>query len=168
MTKKNMLSIIAAIGKNRELGKDNHLLWDLPGDLHRFRSLTKNHVVIMGRKTFDSIGYPLPNRDNIVITRDPSWKREGVAAVAFSFLEARQKAALLVAAHHRKEEIFVIGGESIYMQAISFADRLYLTVVDAKADADKKFPDYSGFTKVIEKIPQEEHGIKYTYLTLEK
>ena len=154
-----MLSIIAVIGKNRELGKDNHLLWNIPSDLARFRQITKGHPVIMGRKTFESIGHPLPNRTNIVIT-----SRESIPGVivARSLDDAIGKAK-------GNNEIFVIGGGQIYAQAIDRADRLYLTVVDAVApDADAFFPDYSRFTKVIEQSPQEENGIHYTYSTLER
>ncbi len=159
-----MLSLIAVIGKNRELGKDNHLLWNIPSDLKRFRAITKGHPVVMGRKTFTSIGHPLPNRENFVITRDPSFKANGVTVVS-SIDEALTKSA----SAQGSEEIFVIGGGQIYGQAINIADRLYLTVVDAEAKtADTYFPDYSRFTKVIEKSDQEENGIKFTYLTLEK
>jgi dihydrofolate reductase len=158
-----MLSIIAVIGKNRELGKDNHLLWNLPGDLKRFRAITRGHPVIMGRKTFQSIGHPLPNRANFVITQDSLFKAEGITVVS-SLDEAIEKAKLSPGA----EEIFVIGGGSIYAQSINRADRLYLTVVDAAAPgADTFFPDYCRFTKVIEESAQKENGIRYTYRTLE-
>jgi dihydrofolate reductase len=154
-----MLSIIAVIGKNRELGKDNDLIWHLPNDLKRFRVITKGHPVIMGRKTFESIGHPLPNRLNIVISHQKNIP--GVTVVS-SLDEAIARAG-------NDPEIFVIGGGSVYKEAINRADRLYLTVVDAVArGADTFFPDYSRFTKVIEDIPQEENGIRYTYRTLEK
>jgi dihydrofolate reductase len=154
-----MISIIAVIGKNRELGKDNHLLWNIPSDLKRFRDITNSHPVIMGRKTFESIGHPLPNRTNIVITHHGPIP--GVSVVG-SLDDAIEQAK-------GSDEIFVIGGGQIYTAAIERSDRLYLTVVDADApDADTFFPDYSGFTKVIEKSDQEENGIRFTYLTLEK
>jgi dihydrofolate reductase len=153
-----MLSIIAVIGKNRELGKDNDLIWNLPGDLKRFRKITEGHPVIMGRKTFQSIGHPLPKRLNIVISRQKNIP--GVTVVS-SLEEAIDQAG-------NDPEIFIIGGGSVYAQAIDKADRLYLTVVDAVApDADTFFPDYSRFTKVISEEPQEENGIRYKYLTLE-
>jgi dihydrofolate reductase len=159
-----MLSIIAVIGKNRELGKDNDLIWHLPGDLKRFRTITNGHPVIMGRKTFQSIGRPLPHRTNFVITHDPSFKAEGITAVS-SLNEAIEKAKPAPGS----EENFIIGGGSVYTEAIRRADRLYLTVVDAVAPgADTFFPDYSQFTKVIEEIPQEENGTHYTYRILEK
>lgn len=156
-----MISIIAVIGKNRELGKDNHLLWNIPSDLKRFREITKGHPVIMGRKTFQSIGHPLPNRTNIVISRE---KEIPGVIVVHSLDEAIEKANSTPGV----EEIFVIGGGSVYAQAIGRADRLYLTVVDAAAPgADTFFPDYSRFTKVIEEFSHEENGIRYTYRTLE-
>ncbi len=152
-----MLSVIAVIGKNRELGKDNHLLWDIPSDLKRFREITKGHPVIMGRKTFQSIGHPLPNRKNIVISRD--------AAIPGVTVVHSLDEAIAIAGNG---EIFVIGGASVYAQAIDRADRLYLTLVDESApDADAFFPDYSRFTKVVSREPQEENGYKFTYLTLD-
>jgi len=159
-----MISIIAVIGKNRELGKDNHLLWNIPSDLKRFRKITKGHPVIMGRKTFQSIGHPLPNRENFVITRDQSFTSPGVTVVS-SLNLAIEKAKAAPGA----DETFVIGGGQIYAVAIDRTDRLYLTVVDAAApSADTFFPDYSRFTKVISEEPQQENGIHFTYLTLEK
>jgi dihydrofolate reductase len=158
-----MLSIIAAIGKNRELGKDNDLLWHIPGDLPRFKKLTSGHPVILGRKTFQSIGRPLPNRTNIVITRDPSFAQEGIIVVS-SFEEALEKAKTAPGA----QEVFVIGGGSIYAQAIDQVDRLYLTVVDATAEADTFFPDYSQFNKILSSEQKEAEGLRFTYLTLEK
>jgi dihydrofolate reductase len=159
-----MLSIIAVIGRNRELGKNNDLIWNLPSDLKRFRVITKGHPVIMGRRTYQSIGHPLPNRANFVITRDQSFTAEGITVVP-SLDEAIEKAKLASG----KEEIFVIGGGSVYAQVIDRADRLYLTVVDKEApEADTFFPDYSRFTKIIEESAHEENGIRYTYRTLEK
>lgn len=149
-----MISIIAVIGKNRELGKDNHLLWNLPGDLKRFSAITHGHPVIMGRKTYESIGRPLPDRTNIVISSHSE----------ISSLDAAIAKAKLAPG---SEEIFIIGGGSVYAQAISIADRLYLTIVDAQADADTFFPDYSRFTKVIEESSHEDDGIRYTYRTFE-
>ena len=160
-----MLSIIAVIGKNRELGKDNHLLWNIPGDLKRFKDITKGHPVIMGRKTLESIGHPLPNRTNIVISSHSSYSSYPSYTVlcASSLDEAIEKAKSAPGA----EEIFIIGGGSVYAAALDRADRLYLTVVDATAAADTFFPDYCRFTKVIEESSHEENGIRYTYRTLE-
>jgi dihydrofolate reductase len=157
-----MLSIIAVIGKNREIGKDNKLLWHVPGDLPRFKKLTLGHPVIMGRITFQSIGRPLPKRTNIVITSDSSFTTKG-ATVVGSF----DKAVAVAEKSPGSEEIFVIGGGSVYAQAIDRADRLYLTVVDTNADADTFFPDYSRFQKIVSQEKHEEGGFRFNYLVLE-
>lgn len=146
-----MISIIAAIGKNRELGKNNSLLWHIPEDLKRFKKLTEGHVVIMGRKTYDSLPkkfQPLPNRVNIVVTRNKNWQAKRCYIVN-SIDEAIEKAKQF------NKEIFIIGGASIYQQAIKFADKLYLTSVNKKyQEADAFFPKYSKFKK---KIFEEKH-----------
>lgn len=141
-----MLSIIAAIGKNRELGKDNKLLWDIPEDMENFRKITAGHPVIMGRTTYQSIGHPLPNRTNIVISGNPEFSQTGITVVR-SLDEAIETAKNAP----RSEEIFVIGGASVYLQAMNHADKLYLTIVDATADADTFFPDYSRFHHIVSK-----------------
>lgn len=158
-----MVSIIAIIGKNRELGKDNKLIWNVPGDLKRFRQITAHHPVIMGRKTFLSIGRPLPDRTNIIVSSDQAFTASEVTVV-HSLDEAFEKAKQ--APGH--EEIFIIGGGTIYQQAIDRTDRLYLTIVDAAADADTFFPDYSKFSHVIYQETQKQGSLHYTYLTLEK
>ncbi|HEU0085617.1 MAG TPA: dihydrofolate reductase [Candidatus Paceibacterota bacterium] len=130
-----MLSMIAAIGKNKELGKGNTLLWDLPLDMKHFRSTTSGHPVIMGQRTFESIGRPLPKRRNIILTRDREYHPDGTE-IAHSIEEA---IALLDAS----EENFVVGGGQIYTQFLEKADRLYLTEVDADfPDADAFFPEF--------------------------
>lgn len=154
------ISLIAAIASgNRALGKDNDLIYKIHEDLERFKKITSGHTVIMGRKTFESIGHALPNRTNIVVTRDPSFKAEG-AEVVHSLDEALKKAS--------GDEVFVIGGGQIYQEAIKMADRLYLTVVEGSPEADTFFPDYSKFTKVISEKSGESEGYKYKFLVLEK
>lgn len=144
-----MISLIAAIGRNNELGKGNTLLWDMPADMKHFRDTTALHAVIMGRKTFESIGKPLPNRRNIVITRDANYKQSGVEIV-HSFAEA------LDLFSDQKEEIFVIGGGELYKQSIAVADRLYITHIDAEyKDADAFFPEIIPI--VWNEISHEEH-----------
>ncbi len=157
-----MISIIAAIGENRELGKDNKLLWHIPEDLEHFRSITKNHPIIMGRKTFESIGRVLPNRTNIIITRDRGYIVKG-AIVVHSLDEAIQ-----VAKTKDQHEIFVIGGGQIFAEVLPLVDRLYLTIVHQSFDADTFFPEYSQFTNIISTEDHESSGYKYTYITLEK
>jgi dihydrofolate reductase len=129
-----ILSLIAGIGKNNELGKGNTLLWNLPIDMKHFRDTTSGHPVIMGRKTFESIGRPLPNRRNIIITRDVNYKHEGIEVV-----HSLEEAVDLFR-YDVHDEIFVIGGAEIYKQAIDHADRLYITYVDSAFDADAFFP----------------------------
>lgn len=129
-----MISIIAAIGKNNELGKKNALLWSLPADMKNFRETTKGHTVIMGQKTFESIGRPLPNRRNIVLTQDKNFKTEGVEIV-YSPEEAENLLS-------KDTENFIIGGGMIYKLFIDKADKLYITHVDAEfPDADTFFPE---------------------------
>ena len=125
---------MAAIADNNALGKDNQLIWYLPGDLKRFKRMTLNHAVIMGRKTFESLGKPLPNRINIIITRDKNYKAEGCVIVN-SLKEA------LKAAKEEDENPFILGGAEIYKQAMPFADKLDLTFVHHKFDADVFFPE---------------------------
>lgn len=158
-----MISLIAVIGRNRELGKDNKLLWHIPGDLPRFKAITTGHPIIMGRKTFTSIGTPLANRTNIVISTDSTLHIDQCIVVA-SLTEALHKAKESPGA----DEIFIIGGGQIFSQAISLADRLYLTVVDASSEADTFFPDYQHFTSIISQEHHQQGGYSYTYLTLEK
>jgi dihydrofolate reductase len=155
-----MISIIAAIGANRELGKDNKLLWKNPEDMKRFRELTAGHPVIMGRTTFQSIGKPLANRTNIIITRDENFQASG-CLVAHSLLEAINRAKEIY-----KNEIFIIGGGQIYAQAIDIADKLYLTVIEGTFDADTFFPDYSRFKKVVFRQDGQTDNLKYTFLEL--
>jgi dihydrofolate reductase len=129
-----MISLIAAIGKNNELGKKNGLLWNLPADMKHFRDTTKGHTVIMGQKTFESIGNPLPNRRNIVLTQDDSFTHGGIEI-------SKSLENTIQSFKNTNEEVFVIGGGQIYKLFIEKADKLYITHVDAKfKDADTYFP----------------------------
>lgn len=158
-----MISIIAAIALgNRALGKDNELIYKIPEDLKRFKEKTSGHVVIMGRKTFESIGKALPNRINIVITKNPSFSAENVV-VAHSLEEALRLAEL-----KEEKEVFIIGGGLLYKEAIEKADKLYLTIVEGNPDADTYFPDYSDFKKVTLEEEHESDGLKYKFLDLER
>jgi len=160
--------MIAAIGRNRELGKGNELLWRIPDDLKRVRTLTMGHPLVMGRKTFDSIiaavGKPLLGRTSVVVTRDSAWVHEG-AVVAHSIEEG------IEAARHMPggDEVFVFGGAQIYEQALPFADKLYLTLIDDSKDADSFFPPYEdAFTKVVSDESREHEGLKYRWVDLER
>jgi len=162
-----MISIIAAIGKNRELGRGNKLLWHIHDDMERFKNLTTGQVVIMGRKTYESVSEkyrPLPNRINIVITRDVNYSssevekngsRQARTIICSSIEEAINKAKKF------HKEIFIIGGAQIYSLAIKYADKLYLTLVDKEyPNADAFFPDYPEFKK---KVFEEEHHLENLY-----
>lgn len=155
-----IINIIAAIGQNRELGKNNKLLWHYPEDMKHFRAKTSGHVVIMGRKTYQSIGRLLPNRTNIIITRNPDFKIEG-AIVVHSLPQALERAK-----REEKEEIFIIGGAQIYQEAMPKADKIYLTLVPGTYDADAFFPDYSDFKKIVSKKTSTDG--KLTFLELKR
>lgn len=155
-----MIAAIASV--NRALGKNNELIYKISEDLQRFKKITSGHIVIMGRKTFESIGKPLPNRINIVITRNSAFYEDNVV-VAHSLDEALRLAEL-----KGENEAFVIGGGQIYEEAIDKADKLYLTVVEGSPDADTFFPDYSDFKKVVFEETHESDGLKYKFLDLER
>lgn len=164
-----MISLIAAIGKNNELGKNNALVWSMPNDLKYFREKTSGHSVIMGRKTFESIGHPMPKRRNIIITRDKEYLKEGIEVV-HSLAEALTSARTTLA---QDEEIFIIGGEEIFKQSMDLADRLYVTHIDATdKDADTFFPEIIPI--VWNEISHEEHHrdeqnpYNYTFSVYEK
>lgn len=164
----NKISIIAAIGENRELGKNGKLLWHISEDLKRFKKLTDGHIVIMGRKTYDSIPLkwrPLSNRANIVITRNENYKAEGVIIV-HSVEDALKEAQNEKIQKKYPGEIFIIGGGQIYEQGIKYADKLYLTVVKGKYEADVFFPEYPEFKKIIYKKDVKDDHYQYSFLEL--
>ena len=185
-----MISIFVAIDDKRGIGKDNDLLFKIPEDFRRMKELTTGHPIIMGRRTFESIGRVLPNRTNIVITRDSSFKFEGIVVV-HSLEEAldvarkstsgmslrgdendeaiyRDRRAPL--AMTNENEVFIFGGGQIFKEAIEkgLVDRLYLTIVDGDYGADTFFPDYSEFKKMISEEVREADGYRYKFLVLEK
>ena len=127
-----MITIIAAIAENNALGKNNKLIWHLPADLKRFKQVTLNHHIIMGRKTYESLGKPLPNRTSIVISRNKNYKVEGCIVV--NSLDEAIKIA------EKDENPYILGGAEIYKQAINIADKLDLTFVHHTFDADVFFP----------------------------
>ncbi|MCJ8154966.1 dihydrofolate reductase [Chryseobacterium sp. SSA4.19] len=129
-----MITIVVAIGENSGIGSDNQMLWHLPKDLKHFKEITSGHPVIMGRKTFESIGKPLPNRTNIIISRKNDWFEEGVLIVG-SIKEAIKFAKKI------DDDIFIIGGGNIYQQTMDIADRIELTTVKANIEADTFFPE---------------------------
>lgn len=132
--KKPRVNIIAALAKNGVIGIENRLPWRLPEDLAHFKALTFGHPVLMGRKTFESLGRPLPGRTNVVITRNPAYRPDGC------LVAASIPAAIALCAD--ADEIFFIGGAELYAQAIPLADRLYFTEIDIEPTGDAWFPDY--------------------------
>jgi dihydrofolate reductase len=129
------ISIIASIGKNNELGIDGNLLWHLSDDLKNFKKVTTDHTIVMGKKTFESIGRPLPNRNNIILTRDTNYKIDG-CVVAHSMDDVLN----LIKS---EKETFIIGGGEIYKLFFPIAEKLYLTEVDASLKADTFFPEFN-------------------------
>lgn len=150
-------SIIAAIGKNNELGKDNNLIWHLKGDLKFFKETTTGSTVIMGRKTFESLPKMLPNRHHIVLSRNNSFPSE---VEVYKTLDE-----LLENLNKRNEEMFVIGGGSVYKMFIPYADKLYLTEIDATSEADTYFPDFDkSLYEREELLENADEGIKYKHV----
>ena len=155
------ISLIAALGKNRIIGNENKLIWAIPEDMKHFRELTTGKTVVMGRKTYESIGRPLPKRKNIIITRDKEYKAEG-CIVAHSLEEALSQAG--------QGEIMVIGGAQIYSQFLPKANRMYLTLIDHEFQGDAKFPswDESRWKQANKEEHKNHTGLAFTFITLEK
>ncbi len=166
-----IISAIVAVGKNRLIGRDNHIPWHLPADLAYFKRTTLNHHIIMGRNSFKSIGNPLPKRTNVVISRDPFFIATGCVR-AFSIPEALQ-----IAKENGETEAFIIGGGEIYKQSVDFWNRLYLTevateIAENTEGADVFFPeiDFSEWTLISEEkhVKDEKNEYDYTYKVFEK
>ncbi len=161
----SVISAIASVGKNRELGKDGQLAWRIKDDLARVKMLTMDHPLIMGRKTHESIGRALPGRTNIVITRQRAYSAPGCITVT-SLDEAFAAAATAPGS----KEIFVFGGAAVYAAALPFVDRLHLTIIEAEdSDADTFFPPYeAAFTKILTTQKRDQAGLAYSWVTLER
>ncbi|WP_111805225.1 type 3 dihydrofolate reductase [Aeromonas allosaccharophila] len=130
------ISMIAAMAHDRVIGKDNQMPWHLPADLAHFKRVTLGKPVLMGRKTFESIGRPLPGRRNLVISRNPGYQAEGIEVVG------SVEAALALLASSAVEELMVIGGGHLYAEMLPSADRLYLTQIDLAVEGDTRFPAF--------------------------
>ncbi len=156
-----MISIITAIDDKRGIGRRGQLPWHLSEDLKRFKEITSGNTVIMGRKTFESIGKPLPKRFNIVISGQPQDIRSGELSNDLIFVSSLDEAL-----EKAKGDAFVIGGGQIYNLAIEKADKLYLTQVEGDFGCDTFFPNYSLFTSEVFIGAGEENGIKYKFLEL--
>ncbi len=161
-----ILSAIVAAAENNAIGKDNDLLWNLPDDMRFFKTTTSGHAVIMGRKTLESFGRPLPNRENICITRNTDYSPEKVHVV--HSLEA----AIELAKTLEDEECFLLGGGEIYMQGLRFCDKVYLTRVHAEFEAEAFFPELDEKEwKVVDSVEHgtdERHAYAFTFLTYER
>jgi len=156
-----MINLIAAIDDKRGIGSKGKLPWHLSEDLIRFKEITKGYAIIMGRNTFESIGKPLPDRRNIVITQDPNFNVADVTVVN-SIDDA------LDVAKSDSGEVFIIGGAQIFVQTIDLADKLYLTQVEGDFNCDTFFPDFSVFKNEIFIGAGEANGIRYKFLELTK
>ncbi|HEY0094211.1 MAG TPA: dihydrofolate reductase [Archangium sp.] len=156
------LSAIVAMASNRCIGRDNTLPWRLPADLQRFKRLTMGHTLLMGRKTYESIGRPLPGRTMLVVTRQQGWAPEGIE-VAHSLEEALARA--------RGDEVFLAGGAQLYEQAMDRVGRLYLTRIDREYEGDTFFPEVelSGWRLVAEEHhPATAAEPPFSFLTYER
>lgn len=150
-----MISIIVAVAQNGVIGDKNSLLWHISEDLKHFKAHTSGHPVIMGRKTYESLGRPLPNRQNVVITR-----QHGLEIAGCTVVHSLDEALALFSAD---EEVFVIGGAQIYAQALPLANRFLLTRVEHPYEGDTRFPDWDASQWELISSSRHEHGEKYPH-----
>lgn len=159
-----MLSLIVAIAKNNVIGKENKLVWHMPADMRFFKNTTMGHTLIMGRKTFESFGKPLPGRKSIVITRQNDWQYEGVVVV--HSLEDAIKVA------PKDEEVFIIGGAEIYRQAMPLCNKMYLTIIHHDFEGDTLFPDIDfsqwNLTSDEKYLADEKNSYDYSFRVYER
>lgn len=160
-----IISIIVAVAENNVIGYDNKLIWHLPADLKFFKSITTGHHIIMGRKTYESIGKPLPNRTTVIVTRNAAFKADGCLVVgsleeAISRIPAAEK------------EVFIVGGAEIYKQSIGLAQRIYFTKVHHQFEGDTFFPELNmGTWRLINSEmhqPDEKNKYPYSFMLFEK
>jgi dihydrofolate reductase len=155
----NNISLIVAVSSNHVIGKDNALPWHLPEDLKRFRTLTTGHHIIMGRKTYESLGRLLPDRTTVIVTRNKALKVDG-AVVVYSLQEAIEVCV-------KDTEAFIIGGAELYLQGLQYAENLYLTQVETHVEGDAFFPTLD--ENIWQETSRENHvsvkGLKFSYLT---
>jgi dihydrofolate reductase len=156
-----IISIVVAIAENHAIGKDNKLLWHLPNDLKHFKTITSGHTVIMGRKTYDSVGKPLPNRRNIIITR------QHIEIAGCEVVNSLEEAVALC---KTEGEVFIVGGAEIYRQAMAITNKIYLTIVHQSFEGDTYFPKIE--ENVWVETEREDHDadeknkIAYSFITL--
>lgn len=157
--------MIAAASENNVIGKNNELVWHMPADFKYFKEKTKGHIIIMGRKTFESLGKPLKYRTNVVISSKDDYLPEGTEK--FDSLED----ALKWSSDQNEDEIFIIGGASVYKQAMRKANRIYLTRIHGKFEGDTYFPEISEEWELISSVENkadEKNPYDYTFLVFEK
>ncbi|HEY4326288.1 MAG TPA: dihydrofolate reductase [Mucilaginibacter sp.] len=158
-----IVTIVVAISENHVIGKDNKLLWYLPNDLKHFKDITTGHTIIMGRKTYESVGKPLPKRRNIIITRQP---------ITIEGCEVVNSIEAALALYANENEVFIVGGAEIYKQAISLTNRIYLTIVHKQFDGDSFFPelDKNEWKEVSHEDhePDDKNKLPYSFITLER
>lgn len=162
-----MLSLIVAIAENNVIGNDNKLIWHISEDLKRFKSITSGNIMLMGRKTFESLPGVLPNRKHIIITRDNKYSVDSDQVSIINDLNS-----FIVEHENSDEEIFVIGGAEIYKQLMPYCQKLYLTKVHKSFDGDTYFPeiDYSNYQVEYssDELTDEKTGLKYSFINLVK
>lgn len=154
---------VVAISENHVIGKDNKLLWHLPNDLKHFKDITTGHTIIMGRKTYESVGKPLPRRRNIIITRQ---------AINIEGCEVVNSIEAALALCKDEPEVFIVGGAEIYRQSLHLTDRIYLTIIHRKFDGDSFFPelDKQEWKEALREDhqPDEKNMLPYSFITLER
>ncbi len=155
-----ILSLIAAVSENNVIGNNNNLVWHLPADLKRFKQITSGHYVIMGRKTYESVGKPLPDRTNIIVTTNDKFTAEG-CIVVHSIKEALEYSK-------EQDEVFILGGGNIYEQTIDIADKIYLTRIHGKFNGDTFFVNINVQVWLVESEelhqPDEKNSYAYTFI----
>jgi dihydrofolate reductase len=162
------ISILVAMAKNRVIGRNNALPWQLPPDLRRFKELTMGHHIVMGRKTYESIGRPLPGRTNVIITRQAGYQVPGAIVVA----SIDQALKVCSAGKEVDQEIFVIGGAQIYRQSLGLCQRIYITEIQQEFDGDTLFPELN--QQEWREISREKHrlndddGLEYHFVALDR
>lgn len=160
-----MIKLIVAKASNNVIGDKNNLIWHLPNDLKHFKTITTGHPIIMGRKTYESLGRPLPNRTNIIITRDQSFIDDKII-VTHSLDQALEKAKDI------NEDVFIIGGGEIYKQAMEYVDVIYITEVHHEFNGDTYFPeiDEESFEEVerVHHMKDEKHPYAYSFVTYKR
>lgn len=161
-----MIKILVAFDENRVIGKNNALIWHLPADLQRFKALTTGHVIIMGRKTYESIGRPLPNRTTIAISRQAEFNPEGIIVVN------SMDEAILKAKSISREDIYIVGGAEIYQLSLVHADQIWVTQLHDIFDGDTYFPEIHTDTWEVvaheRGITDEKNKFQYSFLTYQR